>query len=257
MSDETKKDVVEPKPLKFASAVEEAAALDVIYKKALLADLEEQKAERLADKEARAQERETQNEERKYSLADLKSKVADRAIKEQQLKDDREAQGRTFQAQAQTDNNKQSICTHRKGGKVGPRDVRALSTGGNSSQYAIVRHTMITGDLWIRCLRCGKTWLPPIKENYFFEKVTEKDGVFKGIRQLPSSGPQAGKFSPELFQAAVADYNRACQFETNNTGSGSVICSFQKWDVNANDGEGGWIDAKQDVRRSTANTNLR
>ena len=91
---------------------------------------------------------------------------------------------------------------------------------------------MINGDMWVRCLRCGKTWLPPVKDNFYFnakgKQVAPKDGEFDQVK----------------FDTADIDYRRAVNFETNNSPSGSVQCRFTKWD----DASGQWVDATKDYR---------
>jgi hypothetical protein len=180
-------------------------------------------------------------EERKYHIKDLKAKVADRDIREKQLKEDREQQGRSIAQQDQTDKYRFSICTHRKGGMASARDVRVLSTGGNSNQYAVIKHQMINGDIWVRCLRCGKTWAPPVEKNFFFDE--------KGR----SVAPADGTFDKVRFMAEVETYKRATQFETNNTMSTSVQCRFFTRDADT----GREFDAAGIYRENIASTNLR
>jgi hypothetical protein len=120
------------------------------------------------------------------------------------------------------------------------RDVRVLSTGGNSNQYAVIKHQMINGDIWVRCLRCGRTWAPPVEKNYFFDakgrSVASVDGQFDKVR----------------FQAAIEDYKRATMFETNNSMSTSVQCRFFKADE-----DGREYDAAGIYRENIASTTLR
>jgi hypothetical protein len=182
-----------------------------------------------------------EQEERTYHIRDLKAKLADRDIREKQLKEDRESQGRTFAQQEATDIYRFSICSHKKGGMVSNRDNRVLSTGGNAAQYAVMKHQMINGDIWIRCLRCGKTWAPPVEKNFFFNE--------KG-RQV---APVDGKFNADKFARAIEDYKRATMFETNNSMSGSVQCRFSTFDVDS----GKMVDATDLYRESVAASNLR
>jgi hypothetical protein len=98
-----------------------------------------------------------EKQEREYHIKDLKARIEERDLSEKQLQEDREQQGRTFAQQDATDQYRYRICTHKKGGIVTPRDMRVLTTGGNNIQYAIMKHQMINGDIWVRCLRCGKT----------------------------------------------------------------------------------------------------
>lgn len=180
-------------------------------------------------------------EERKYHIKDLKSRLADRDIREKQLLEDREQQGRTFAQQDATDRYRFSICTHRKGGIVTPRDQRVLTTGGNGQQYAIMKHQMINGDIWVRCLRCGKTWSPPVEKNFFF------DATGRNV------APQDGQFNRAKFEQSQVEYTRATMFETNNSMSTSVQCRFSRFDLDAKR----VVDAADTYRENIASTNLR
>ncbi len=180
-------------------------------------------------------------EERRYHIQDLKKTLSDRAIQEQQLKEDRESQGRTFAQQEATDQYRFSICTHRKGGTVTARDQRVLSTGGNSNQYAVMKHQMINGDIWVRCLRCGRTWAPPVEANFFF------DGSGRQV------APKDGVFSRSKFERAQEDYLKAQMFETNNSMSTSVQCRFSRFDLDSKR----IVDAADTYRENIASTNLR
>lgn len=180
-------------------------------------------------------------EERKYHIKDLKASIADRDLSEKQAKEDREAAGRTFTQQDATDLYKWSRCTHKKGGMASPRDMRVLSEGGNAAQYAVMKHLMINGDLWIRCLRCGKTWNPPVEKNFFFDA--------KGRNVAPADG----NFDKGKFDKAVEEYKRAIMFETNNSPSSSVQCRFERYDLETNK----IVDARDTYRENIASTNLR
>jgi hypothetical protein len=179
-------------------------------------------------------------EERKYHIKDLKAKLADREIRDKQIQEDREQQGLSIRQQEATDNYRFNHCTHRKGGMASARDVRVLSTGGNSNQYAVIKHQMINGDIWVRCLRCGRTWAPPVEKNYFFDA--------KGRAVAPVDG----QFDKVRFQAAIEDYKRATMFETNNSMSTSVQCRFFKADE-----DGREYDAAGLYRENIASTTLR
>ena len=180
-------------------------------------------------------------EERKYHIKDLKARLADRDILEKQAKEDREQQGRTFAQQDATDLYRYSICTHKKGGLVSPRDQRVLTTGGNAAQYAVMKHQMINGDIWVRCLRCGKTWCPPVEKNFFFSA--------KGVQVAPVDGT----FNKIRYEKAIEDYKRATMFETNNSMSTSVQCRFSRFDLDS----GKMVDAADTYRENIASTNLR
>jgi hypothetical protein len=204
------------------------------------AELEAKKLE-LQIKKRQLEALELEQEERTYHIQDLKHSLAERSVKEKQLQEDRANQGRTFEQQRQTDNYRYSICTHRKGGMVTPRDLRALSTGGNREQYAVIKHQMINGDIWVRCQRCGKTWAPPVEKNYFF------DGHGRVV------APQDGVFSVEKFEKAQREYIEATMLNTNNTMSGSVQCRFTTFDPESRK----MVDAADKYREALANTTLR
>jgi hypothetical protein len=213
----------EVKDIKKSSATEELAQLELQIKRE---ELEQLKLSR---------------QEREYSIKDLKGRLAERDVKELQKKEDREAQGRTFAQQRGTDEARWKVCTHKKGGNVSQRDMRVLSTGGNATQYAVMKHQMINGDIWVRCLRCGKTWSPPLKSKFYFD--------VKG-KQVPL---HMGEFDRIRFENAVIDYNRAVAFETNNTMSGSVQVRFSRWDEKSQQ----LVDASKDYAESIADTTLR
>lgn len=207
----------------YTNAAEEIAAIELSIKRAQLADLELQK------------------QERQLSIEEKRGTIADRLTKQKQKTMDREQQGKVFAAQKREDEAKQSACTHKKGGVVSQRNLQVLSTGGNSPQFAVIKHQMINGDFWVRCLRCGKTWLPPVKDNFYFNAKAKQ------------VAPVDGVFSPERFAKAEAEYRTAVAFETNNTPSGSVICKFSKWDEKSEQ----WVDATNDYRQAVQHTNLR
>jgi hypothetical protein len=213
----------EEKPKVYANAADEIAAIELSIKRAQLADLELQK------------------QERELSIQEKRGTINDRLNKQKQKEMDREQSGRVFAAQKREDAAKQAACTHKKGGTVSQRNLQVLSTGGNSTQYAVIKHQMITGDFWVRCLRCGKTWLPPVEENFYFNE--------KGKQVAPKDG----RFDKEKFEQTEKEYRQAVAFETNNSPSGSVICKFSKWDEKSEQ----WVDATKDYRRALASTNLR
>ena len=70
---------------------------------------------------------------------------------------------------------------------------------GTSVYFALMKHRMLNGDLWIRCLRCGKTWKPPVRSSY------------------PSD---------VKYQEAVVEYEAAKMLPTNNSPSSSYTFAF-------------------------------
>lgn len=204
------------------------------------AELESKRIELLI-KQRQLDAMDLEDQERQYHIKDLKHRLNERDTKEKQSREDREQQGRTFAQQRATDNYRYSICTHRKGGVVTPRDMRVLTTGGNKEQFAVVKHQMINGDIWVRCLRCGKTWSPPIEKNFFFDAKGQQ------------VAPQDGKFDREKFNVAQQKYIEATMLNTNNSMSTSVQCRFSTFDVES----GRMVDAADKYRESIASTNLR
>lgn len=101
-------------------------------------------------------------------------------------------------------------CRHRKGGNIGPIGTRRerISQGlleGDAPMMSVIKHTMMNGDTWVRCTRCGEQWKPPIRADF---------GPWYSFR--------AGK----EYRAAVAEYKRALAFETNNVSSDAIQCKF-------------------------------
>jgi hypothetical protein len=123
---------------------------------------------------------------------------------------------------------------------VSPRDMRVLHTGGNKEQYAVIKHQMINGDIWILCLRCAKTWKPPVEKDFFFDE------------QGKNVAPQDGLFSRAKFEQAQFEYLQAVNFNTNNSMSTSVQCRFQYADE-----KGRLIDAADKYRENVSSSNLR
>jgi hypothetical protein len=181
-----------------------------------------------------------EKERRGLDIKKLKRDLEKDALATMQAQDDRKSQGRTFAQDDATDRYKWSVCTHRKGGVVSARDMRALTTGGSEDQYAVIKHQMINGDIWVRCMRCGKTWSPPVESNFYF-----RDGKMVA--------PVDGVFDKDAFTQAQKDYMVACQFPTRNSMSGSVQCRFLKY----NPETGRQEDAADIYRENIKDTNLR
>jgi hypothetical protein len=95
---------------------------------------------------------------------------------------------------------RQSQCNHLKGGLITMSGGRRIfPVTGDDTQYAVIKHQMIHGDIWVRCIRCGKWWKPPIRSQY----------------------PQHRDFWRAMFE-----YEEALAFPTRNRMSGSVLCRF-------------------------------
>ena len=191
--------------------------------------------------EAEAESKKLELEERKYHIQSLKSSIADRQLQDKQVEYDRQSKQRTFAQADATDQMNWKLCTHRKGGMASARDIRCLTRGGNDAgQYSVIKHQMINGDIWVRCQRCSRTWMPPVEKNFYM-----RNGV--------SVAPQDGTFDADLFKRAQRDYEEAVNFPTRNSMSGSVQCRFFKFDRET----GKQIDGAEQYRVNIASSNLR
>lgn len=230
----------ESKDVKFVDGMEippVEESVDDQLKRIQLENALLEKENLLAEKEAKKLEK----IEREFHIKELRSQIADRELTDKQAMLDRASQGKTFAQQDATDKYNWGVCTHRKGGTASSRDVRCLTTGGNDAgQFAVIKHQMINGDIWVRCLRCARTWMPPVEKNFYF-----KNGVI--VAQAD------GTFDRAAFDAARAEYKLAVAFPTRNSMSGSVQCRFTTFDLKA----GKEVDAADIYRERIASSNLR
>lgn len=199
------------------------------------------KKQELENKKKESESLDLKRTESEYNIKDLKARIADRAHEDLQAMEDRAQQGRTFGQLDAIDRFNWTNCSHKKGGVVSARDMRALTLGGNKEQYAVIKHQMINGDIWVHCLRCKRTWLPPVESNYYF---TEKG---------KNCAPKDGTLNQELFNKVKAQHLEAIQFQTNNTPSGSVVCRFSQIE----EGTGREYDANGQYRENVRSSNLR
>ena len=133
------------------------------------------------------------------------------------------ANGRCLTSMDRSQAHRQANCTHRKGGTIVDLEHPERYLGkGNSPSYAVIKHQMIHGDIWVRCLRCGKWWKPPIRSQYKMDRD---------------------------FWRAMFEYEAALNFETNNVMSSSVQCKFV---TTSQDGR--QHDATEIVREKLANS---
>lgn len=134
--------------------------------------------------------------EREANLQDIQDRLAERQLKRTDRAQRSITNGQTLKSLASNDAAHQLRCNHRKGGN-GVQGV--LGGQGDDSQYAVLKHTFANGDMWVRCLRCGKTWKPPIKSQYKTE---------------------------EEYLAKFAEWQAATNFQTRNVPSGAVRFQF-------------------------------
>jgi hypothetical protein len=134
--------------------------------------------------------------ERQANLEDLQERLAERQLKRKSRDGVFRGHGANLKQDAINRRAKQELCNHRKGGD-GANGV--IGGQGDDMQYAILRHVMGNGDIWVRCLRCGKTWKYPLASQY-----TTK----------------------EEFQAALKEYNEMLKCQTRNHTSGTHTFSW-------------------------------
>lgn len=132
----------------------------------------------------------------KANLVDLQERLDEREMKRETVRQKSVTNGATLRSIAQNEKSTQTRCNHRKGGN----GVNGIIGGqGDDPNYAILVHSFCNGDKWIRCMRCGKTWKPPVESAY-----TTK----------------------EAYLDAYVEYKAALNFPTRNTPSGSVQFRF-------------------------------
>lgn len=188
--------------------------------------LEKTKVEQLAEIELEIKKLELETKkleilEKSANLTDIKERLAERELKREARRQTSFTNGETLKSLGLSDIQTQKRCNHRKGGD----GLQGIVGGrGTDSQYAIMVHTFCHGDTWIRCLRCGKSWKPPLLKTY----------QTAGRSELKAQ---------ELYVAAAAEYQAALNFQTNNKPSSSVVFNFS--------------DHGNDMRNRLEPTNLR
>ncbi len=104
-----------------------------------------------------------EKQEKEANIQDLTERLAERQMKREDRSQKSRTNGDTIRIENEIKANKQRQCNHRKGGDGQNAYVNGQ---GNSPQYAVMKHKVCNGDFWIRCMRCGKCWKPPIEEDY-------------------------------------------------------------------------------------------
>jgi len=137
---------------KTAKAELEIARLKLLEAEAMIEDLKK-----------RAELRDLELRERTLNLTDLQERLDDRQLKKRSREATFRGHGQNLRQDAVNRNIRQDICNHRKGGD-GAQGV--IGGQGDDQQYCVARHIMSSGDTWQRCLRCGKTWRPPVISEY-------------------------------------------------------------------------------------------
>jgi hypothetical protein len=135
-------------------------------------------------------------EARRAQLEDHKENKFRREMERENKSMDSKTKGLALRQVADAERQVQKRCNHKKGGN-GLQGI--LGGRGDAGQYAVIKHTMSNGDMWVRCLRCGKTWKPPLERS------------FK---------------NPSDFIKAEAEYKIAIDFQTLNSPSSSAQFNF-------------------------------
>jgi hypothetical protein len=133
---------------------------------------------------------------------DIEERLAERELKRETNRQKAITNGQTLKQIAAGDTAHQKKCNHKKGGNGADGVVRGK---GDSTDFAVIKHTFAHGDTWVRCQRCGKTWKPPVKSQF-----TTRDG----------------NFDEHGFDMATRVYETALDFQTKNATSSGVPFRF-------------------------------
>jgi hypothetical protein len=184
-----------PKAVHVAAVVKEDpfAAVEVEFRRQQLA---KQAAHEERMRALEVEKQELLIQVAKEDLEDKKEARADRANKIENKASNYKTRGEALKANENKTKQDQKRCNHRKGGQ-GLQGV--VGGRGDSTYYAVIKHTFCHNDQWVCCLRCGKTWKPPLERSF-----KEKD----------------------LFYQALAEYRMALDFPTLNAPSSSSQFQF-------------------------------
>lgn len=134
--------------------------------------------------------------EKEANLQDVKERLAEREMVRETKRMRSLTNGQTLKQLLASDRAAQARCNHHKGGQ----GMNAIAAGqGDDPQYSIFKHMFCNGDTWVSCLRCHKTWKPPLRKNYLTD---------------------------EGYEGALKDYNAALLFQTRNISSSSYVFKF-------------------------------
>lgn len=134
--------------------------------------------------------------ERQANLQDLQERLAEREMTRETKRQRSYTNGQVLMQNNLADAAHQRRCNHRKGGN-GADGI--IGGKGDDNQYAIIDHTNLASERWIRCLRCGKTW-KPVSESWFKTK--------------------------EEYLQVMSEYYAALNFQTKNSPSSSQQYRF-------------------------------
>lgn len=127
-------------------------------------------------------------------LEKLKHDIAVIRAKNEQQAMSRDAVQESIKFGDATEFEKESLCTHMKGGNADQMLRGAPAQGNDQNNYAMFQHTLTTGVTFRLCSRCGKTWFPGDPDY--------KWAMTRSTRNSPSTGcPSPGLIRyPEKVQ---------------------------------------------------------
>jgi hypothetical protein len=131
-----------------------------------------------------------QLEETRYRVQQLRGDQQRRLIRARSVET-------SLSSDRQREHETQSRCTHKKGG----RGVEMMFSG-NDSNYAVIKHTLPTGETIVACQRCIRLWRKPDAE-------------------LNQRG--ASLEDRKTYARQMKDYREALAFPTDNEPSGSQL----------------------------------
>jgi hypothetical protein len=150
-------------------------------------------------------------EAKKLELLDIRDRVDERQMKRDNKDQRTRANGIVLENNSQQRKTAQAYCNHKKGGN----GLEGYVLGqGDDPQYSVLKHQFLNGDVWIRCLRCGRWWKPPVESSFYFNQYGKE------------VAPKDGKFDKEKYEQAWAEYRLAVTFPTRNTMSTSYRFQF-------------------------------
>jgi TolA-binding protein len=166
-----------------------------------MSELENEQEKPLTDAEFEKKRKALELRRLEADTQDIEERLAEREMKRETKRQRSINNGQTLRQIEASSKAAQEHCNHKKGGS----GAQGFIAGeGDDPQYSVLKHRMPNGDVWVRCLRCGKTWKPPVESKFTVN----------------------GKFNKQAFDEAVQEYEKAVAFQTRNQMSGSIQFRF-------------------------------
>ncbi len=138
---------------------------------------------------------------------DISERLADRQNKRNTKSQEYESRGRELVKTGRDQAAVQNACQHKKGGRG---NIPGGFLRGNDVNYSVIKHTLPTNQMYIRCTRCGRTWKPVSQFDYDMKSAEGKSA----------------------YEAAKVEYQRAVDFNTDNIESSSITFQHTSDDNN-------------------------